>query len=772
MALMSGIYWSAIMANWKKTNKMGEILLPFMRSWGIILTCFLSVTLTVLFLTILTEPIYESTAVLSIREGHELNGQLFGFSNALYQKYLIKNQVAILESRNLAVQIIQKLNHLDAKDTLFLFGNKADTTGIPLRERIFGLIRKKNNRNRELTFSDIVNHFEKMTKVTYARDTDIIELKGKSASPEEAAFLVNTWLSEYQLFSHSDTRNEVMQTKKFLDDKVKEIEEKLESSEESLKNFQKRNKVASLTEETEQLVLQLSTIESVYNQTKTELQSVENKLAHLKKGLEETKKNLVEDMSKLSNPVLRQLQETRADLVVRKAAFESQLHGAGLTTANNYKLREMEDRLQGITEQIIEETKKLVKSDLYRINPLDHSEVLITQILELETQQISLYAKLESEETIIDEYSERLETLPDKSQQLARLERDVQVNSKLYMMLKEKYEETRIREASQLSFIRVVDHAHPPSKPIWPNIFLNLMLGCFFGFLLGMGIAFGREYLENAIRSEEEIEELGLKVIGRIPMVKHDKIRSSRREKDMELLRAKHIYPYLITQHSGYSSIAESFRAIRTSIYLINRQKQCKTILVTSAGPGEGKSTTTANIAITMAKKGVKTLLIDSDLRRPVLDILFTGSQRKVGLTHYLTGKNGWRDIIRETSLKNLYIAPAGFGVKNAAEVLSSRQMKDFIREARQVFDIILLDSPPLLPVTDATVLSAFVDGLIFVIKAGKTDKEEVRHALDLLSSVGVTLIGAVITGLRQSEIYGYKDNYSSYMEEMEPKQV
>jgi capsular exopolysaccharide synthesis family protein len=179
-----------------------------------------------------------------------------------------------------------------------------------------------------------------------------------------------------------------------------------------------------------------------------------------------------------------------------------------------------------------------------------------------------------------------------------------------------------------------------------------------------------------------------------------------------------------------------------------------------------------ANLAITMAQKGIKTLLIDSDLRRPVLDILFTSSHRKTGLTNYLSLVTHWKECIRETSINNLDLMPAGQITSNAAEMLSTRMMKQFLKEARDAYDILLLDSPPLLPVTDATVLSAFVDSVILVARAGKTERKSIRYALELLTNVGVHIMGSVITGVKASEMSGYKAYNESYYGEPDDRKV
>ena len=747
-----------------------ELIRPLYRSRWLILISFVSVVGTVAFLTLTSKPVYEASAILSIREGAGLQGDLFGVPNVLLQKYRIKNEVAVLKSRKLAASVIKKLEQSSYKDSLSILGNCPQTTP-SLREKIFAFLKKKKKSVKKPSFPELIEKFRGQTKVSYGRDTDIIELKGRAPSPWEAAYIVNTWVTAYQDYNLSDTRGEVVQTKNFLKTKLQEIEKKLAISEQRLANYKKQKKVVSLSTETEQLVVQLSSFESLYNKTKTDQESVEKQLAYLKSRLDENKKSLVEDMVKLSNPVLEQLQKNMAKLEAEKAAYEAQLIGAGYTSKGDVKLAQMENRLSGIKKKIVEETKKLVKSDLSGINPLGQSENLITQILELKTTRESLNAKLSALKSIINDYTQKLEALPDKSLELARLERDVQVNTKIYVMLREKYEEARIKEAGQISIVRVVDMAEPPVSPVSPKVYLNLFLGVFFGLLLGIAVAYGREYFEDSIKKKEDLEEMGLRVLGTIPAIKKDKLPapSRKHQKNWNIIRAKEVFPYLITHKKSYSTISEAYRAIRTSIYFSNRlQKRKKTILLTSPGPWEGKSTTTANLAITMAQKGLKTLLVDSDLRRPILDVLFTGSHRKVGLTNYLAREINWQEAVRETTVNGLYLIPAGVGVKNASEILSSKLMWSFIEEVKKEYGIVLFDSPPLLPVTDGAVLAALVDGVILIAKMGKTSRDGIKRSIDILKDVNAKIIGTVLTGVRGPDYYGYKDYYNTYAEMMD----
>ena len=485
-------------------------------------------------------------------------------------------------------------------------------------------------------------------------------------------------------------------------------------------------------------------------------------MEYLRSQLDESRKNLVRDMSNISNPVLQKLQEEMASLVARKAAFEAQLIGAGIEPSTNNKLREMESRIQGMRQRIIDETKNLVDNGLNNINPLGRSEDLITRILELETDYKALKAKAAAEKTIVDEYGSQLEALPGKKLELAKLERNVQVNNKIYVMLRERAEEARIKQAGKISIARVVDLANPPKDPISPRPLVNFVISVFFSCLLGVGIAYAREYFEDSVKNSDDVESIGLQLLGSIPLAKGDRGLFKHRNKndDWGVTRARQILPYFLVQHDSYSPIAEAYKSLRTTLFALEPENR-RVLLLTSPGPSEGKSTTVANLAITIAQKGVKVLLVDSDLRRPVLDILFLGSHKSIGLTNYLKGDGDLKSMVRPTTVKGLDLMPAGVTVKDAAELLSSPEMAGFVEEAQKMYDIVILDSPPILPVSDASILSSLVDGVVLIMRANKTTRDGVRESLTILRGVAANMLGGVLTGTEKRKYYRYHDYYT-----------
>jgi len=753
-----------------KTLSLLEILKPFRQNWGLIVLAFLSVFMTVAFFTFRTVPVYEATATFFMRKSGEVQNQIFDIPSVVMQKYVIKNQVAILKSRNLVVNVTKRLQRSVYRDSLEILGNASLKTSASPLSRYVPFLFPKRTQIGEPSFSEIVDGLQKVFSVMYGEDTDIIEIKARAHKPWEAALIVNTWVDTYQDIDRTDSHGELLQTNAFLENKVNDIKQKLRVSEDALAVYQKQNQIASLTKETEQLVAQLSTFETMYNQTKIDLEATDKQLSYLTDQLDDSKKNLVEDMTKMSSPVLKELQKQLADLMTEKAAYEAQILGAGYSLENDIKLKQMDNRLNGVKEKITEETRNMVKNNFSGLNPLDRSQELITQIFSLKTMHESLGAKEKSLKEVIDKYNQKLSGLPQKSIELIRLERDVQVNSKIYEMVKERYEEIKIREAGQTGMVRIVDRAIPPLYPVLPKVKLNLVLGILFSLFFGFGLAFARSIFEDSIRGVGDLKNLEIDVIAGIPSRSYRKIRFSKRKMNWTVYRAKQIFPYLLMQRNGNVEISEVYRTATTKIYLSMKMHPIKTLLFTSSNPAEGKSTTVANIAIAMANRGVRTLLVDSDLRGPVLDILFLGGQKNTGLTNYLGSKMNWQKAIRETAVKGLYLFPAGAMVKNAPEILGSTGMRQFVEQAKNDFGIVLFDSPPVLPVADALILASLVDGIVLVVKAKKTSRTQLRKAMDMLREVNREIVGGIINGVHTSDLSGYRQYYKSYADTVDSR--
>ena len=320
----------------------------------------------------------------------------------------------------------------------------------------------------------------------------------------------------------------------------------------------------------------------------------------------------------------------------------------------------------------------------------------------------------------------------------------------------------RIAEASKLSQIRLIDNAQQPIDPITPNKGKNLIISTFLGLALGIALAFTMNILDSSLRSQQDVEDhINLPVLTSIPMISTSGTAKS-------IVAGKH-YPRsysekLLYQLQGGSHIYEAYRTLQVKFAFVNSKSMLKSILVTSASPAEGKTLTAINISQAFAKSGIKTLLIDCDLRRPMIHKIL-GINQTPGLSEALNNKIEWQGhvasdwVVEMPENKNLFVLPSGVIPPNPYEMLTSPQMRSLLAEFERTYDLVILDSPPLMAVTDSVVLGNAVDGVCLVIKSGITSRDEALRAKQLLDNGQTNVIGTILNGTNVKNNPGYYKN-------------
>jgi len=730
------------------------------RGRWIIIAAFLAVMISTIYFTFTAQPVYEASATVLIKEEGSMQQQIFDVGSFMKKETMINNQVEILKSRTLAEMVIKRLQESVFADSLGVIGAGPERKGFSIKGIIASVLGKKGESDKASLNNLVKNFRESVITVVPKRDTDIIELKAVAGRPFEASLIANTWMQAFRDLDISESRSEVSGVRQFLQEQLETVQKELAHSEEALKTYKEKEGVTALDAETEQLIKNLADFESLYRSAQTDLQANEKRLANLKEQLGESKKNFLS--TNLSSPVIEELQKQMAQLIADIAAYRQQLESSNLFADkdNQNKLKEREDRLSGIQKKIVEEKKKIIESGMGTLNPMAISENLVTTILTIETENTAIKARTRELKSIVARYNKRLNKLPEKSLKLARLKREATVNNSIFMMLRTKYEENRIAEAGQIGSIRIVDKASPPENPIKPKKKMNLILGFFLGLGLGLGIVFTMEYIDTSLKTVEEVEKRGITVLGSVPLIspknlQHSVVNGSNGE-------AKQIKSRLITHFEPKSPVSEAYRTFRTNVQYIQVDKPVKGVVITSAGPGEGKSTTAANLAIAFAQMGAKTLIVDTDLRRPVQHGIF-GVERGEGFTNVLYGKIELKNAVRDTEVENLWLLTAGVIPPNPSELLGSEVMGDFIKKVSKEYDMVIYDSPPVIAVTDAAVLSARLDGVILVVKSGTTKNDALSRAEILLGNVNATFFGVLVNGIDVDRMYGSYYYYYHY---------
>jgi len=353
------------------------------------------------------------------------------------------------------------------------------------------------------------------------------------------------------------------------------------------------------------------------------------------------------------------------------------------------------------------------------------------------------------------------------------LKRDVDSNRTLYEGLLEKLKEAGVTAGLRSNNFRIINAARVPTSPSEPNIPRNLSFALVLGVISAIGLAFLLESMDNTVRTPEQAQAIsGLPSLGMIPLGSKSTSRGAA-GKRLALTASKEVVE-TVTQVRPQSQMAESYRALRTSLLLSNLGAPPKVIMVTSARPQEGKTTTSINTAIVLAQKGVRVLLVDADLRRPSIHKTL-GMGPRSGLSNVLTGSATLQQTITTSPiLPNLFIMPAGTPPPNPAELLASSNMRDLIVELRELYDHIVIDTPPTLSVTDAVVLSPRADATILVIRSGQTTKQALRRARDILTQVNAHVAGVLLNAVDLTSpdyyyYYEYQGKYGQYYQEDAP---
>ena len=371
----------------------------------------------------------------------------------------------------------------------------------------------------------------------------------------------------------------------------------------------------------------------------------------------------------------------------------------------------------------------------------------------------SLEAQLERLDAQIEESEAGIAALgvidPEEQAQFDRLQADLAQYQASYSTLLQSYEELRVAEAGAVSNIVPVEPAEPDLDPVRPRTFMNTLLAVVVGGMLGLGVVFLIEYLDDTVKSPEQIERtLGLPVLGTIA-----KIEDNHADDGVHVAKAPR------------SPITEAFRSLRTNIQFAAVDRPIHTLLITSAGPDEGKSTVCTNLGAVMAQGGRKTVILEADLRRPRVHALL-GLERGFGLSDlFVQEKLTLDDALQDTAVADLQAIASGDLPPNPAELLGSERMSDILKALSSDHDLVLIDSSPASVVTDPVVLSEKVDAVLLVVEPGKTELLAAQHAVEALRRAGAHLIGVVFNNvpLRRVSYYGsYKYQYTYSYDEQE----
>lgn len=567
-------------------------------------------------------------------------------------------------------------------------------------------------------------------EVTPVRDTHLIRLKVTAPSPDKAQKLLASVIHSYQQRKIEQKTQIASRALEFVNQQLFSVDAQMGQAVDKLKQFKQERQLVSLSDSVRVAIDEVTELEK----QKQKLFLLRKQSSFLLAALEEKDSVDKESLYALGNamdqPVLVSLATELSQLQAERAALRSQY------TELYPAIQALDQKISKIKEKIKSEVGSLVDS--------------------IDSQQSVLDQEIRAAEM-------QLEKLPEAERQLADLTRQAKVYQDAYSFMLDKKGELQVTKASQLGGIWVAEPAHAGNGFIKPNLKRNLLLAIIAGLVLGVGLAFLLEELDDSVKTTDDIQSLVhlpvLGTIGHQPLNKKDG-------------RAADLIP-LVSGSLVESQFAESFRTLRTNLIFSSVDHPRRMIVFTSALPSDGKSTCSANLAVMLSRTGKKVLLVDADLRKPAQHRIFR-RRRSPGLSNVLIEED-WQNAaaraIQPITSKNLYLLVAGERPPNPNEMLGSDKMAQLIEFLSNRFEFVLFDSPPLLTVSDSVVLARRLDGAVLVARGGKTTRPALKNTVDLLSKDGVTTMGVVLNDLdsrRQRYYYGYQ--YNAYYGEKKNK--
>ena len=732
--------------------------------WKSIFIIFSLVMLLTLYITLTTQPVFQATAVAMIKES-TTDPSSFVFDFGMNRsKQRIKNEIEVLKSYSLHDQVIQSLIDDGSSKELALFGTRYTRKRYRVRDYLMEWIQADSDSlivSEDITFTQrigVVQQLRRASDISTVRETDVLKIGVNSSNSEDAVLLANRMALIYSKLELAGGQGELNFVLTFLDSQITQYEARLASAEDKLHQFQSDNKIYGLDGSAELLLNNLTKYESVYFTNIAELEVAQQRVSYLKDQLSNSEKALMEEITNTNNPMIVALRGKIAELEAQKVqqmVDEGWNEQALQAKDYNRRIAMMKSELTSITES-------LILSGWSEEDPFAASQEIFSRIVEQEVEVNATRSRSEQYKKLVDRMSARLTDLPSLTLQYARLERDLKLNENLYLTMKQKYEESRITEAGQVGNVQILDPALVAFQ-VKPNANMNFLLGAILGLGFGLGSAFFREFLDNTVKAVEHLERKGITVLGIIPEMQNERVDRVKNRHKSPSKGGPDFRRRLITYEDPKSPVSESYRSLRTNITYASADKKIKSLLVSSPQPGEGKSTTAANLAIAFAQLRKKTLLIDADLRKPVQHNVFD-IPRGPGLAEYLVGEvEDFISVLHSTKIENLSLVTAGGLPPNPSELLGSTRMSELVDDLEQKWDMIIFDSPPIVAVTDSSMISSEIDALIMVVKAGQTERAAVDRALDTISNVKSPLIGAILNGASQKTLVGKYSYYYSY---------
>lgn len=711
-----------------------KYLILFKQKWFFVASIVvISLLVTFLYLKY-SDRVYQSITTVKIEtaESNVLQGNL-GNETFMGRNSIIPNIIQLLQSYEMRNRVAEAL--LDS------FKTAKD-------KNIFEHLLKfpEEDRKTPLGIAGLRRKLGLIVKIDQKENLNIITISSEGLSFPETSLITNAYANEFKEYSNESKMEDLSTLKKFLNSEREKKLAELNDIEVEIGDFQKQNGFTDIAAYNMYLTESIRSAEEAIRQGKLNLKTNAQSISALQKELADFDSTLVNYVKlQINEASLMEVQKSINTLEIQR---DIDLSNAKNEDEKKLVLAGYDEKLKTLTK-IRDDQSRIVLENLSSNTPVEKKDI-VRRLFDLNLQRVTIASTIEeyTRESALNK--QKLNNLPELGLELAKLERKKETNEKLYTQLEEKYQETEIRERTRLSDVSILDPGLDNSSPIRPNKTTIVLMGVFFAIGLSFIYLFLVNFLDDSIKEPGELEKKGINVLSWIPNIPE--------------LNDVNLKNDFIVSLKPKSTASEAFKALRTRIHYSRPDAGTPhTVLVTSSLPSEGKTLVSVNLAGSFAQADKKTLLIDCDLRKPRLHHIFN-TTKTPGLSEMLFEEKNYEDVVKNTDQKKLDLIVSGTIPSNPSELLGSNKMKDFIEKMKEIYDIIILDSPPFISVTDAEILFNVADGTVLVAKAEVTPMEVYIDAYSRMYELSADkLLGCVLNDFDSRRSYGYYYSYYYY---------
>jgi capsular exopolysaccharide synthesis family protein len=746
-------------------NLSNIIRLAFHYRWLILIISFVT-TLIAYSITAFVTPIYESQGTIIISTpsnkfsmaGNDISSLLMS-SYGIGLGTSISNELEILNSRSLGYSLSQKI-----------YEERFDQNG-----RLYPLLWRDFPRDSTPTTLDTV-YFRTMSQKFITQKgnafSGILNISFQSPSPYEAQRMVNLIIETYSEASTESNKIQVKSALTFLNKELTVIKDKVTFFEESLREYMKNAEVVKLDTQSDELIRTLSRLIGEQKEFEVKLAATNEAIKRYSAEIESIKPGFAAQLSQSIAPYIQRLQVQLAEFKTERVLLLAKNPELRADSVGEPRLAKLNDQIDYVYNEILKTTQKLLEDDNFQLIGFTTSsdgglssrmQNYREQLIRLQIEQVQFQTQINVLETQIQSYESFYKQLPDHMIELARKKRDLSINEQLYLSLAKQSSELNLWEQTQSGLARIVDLAFLPSIPIEPRPKIFSLVGLLIGLILSASYIGLNEFTNPEINSVEKMKNKGYPVIGVIPDLRYYN-KEQFDGKEFINIEGSEIATGLVTLLDSISPSAEAYRRLQSNILYSRPDNPYKVILTTSSNKSEGKTTLSANLAVTFAETGKKVLLIDCDFRRPRIHKIF-GFEQTNGIVDCLFTNEDPFVFIKPSLVENLYVFTIGMIPPNPSEIIRSEKFKKLINKLRNDFDFIILDTPPYGIITDAAPLINLADGIVAVAKFNQTKSIEFDFTLENLRKIKAPIIGLALTAFdaKKASGYYYSDYYYQY---------